>query len=927
MTYSFKNGLLATSCLVVLLSSSATVFSMELINENNQNQAKTISLHEKKQEDKPFHTKTNFGNWEFDLKNWWTDVIGPQKNEKGKEHHWKALEEAAFEEGDEKALQQLYVFSTRESGGINRVDEKKAARALNIGLKREQNWVVAAYKKKLKELEKEQNELIQTKQKNGKLEKLTENQEKLLNLHRDIANIPLSDPNMVTQSEKILGFLYPFDGLKWVQGYFAKTHKESIEQMITRVRDYGYYKYWAGLYELTGKLNKTKASKFIEKAEQFLLEGVALGDQKATNDLYLYYRKTKNFVEAIKTCKILAEEYGKKELMHNLATHYLNGEGIEKDLEKAFDWYAKAADGGMHVAILELIKSFWYSGGPKKDFEKAFFWSDFLVRNGNTTGEDRDRPTALILLARCYRSGNGVKKNSEEAFKYFKEAAALGEKNALICIAMAYQCGDGVEKNLEKAIESWGKIVASNPNELVNLALCYDARAFELKHQDNDTKANEYYKQAYKHYHNAAQKNDPQAIYNIACHHARGTFCKKNLEVAKEWFTKAVKLGHVEAMASLGKINLFGNTKNFEEAEKWLTEAADKGSSNAMLDLGWFYVMIKKDNEQSLKWYKKAAALGNPAALYSCGALLLSSAFENTDETLALSYLQQSAEKGYSPAMTLLGKYYLERSDTETEKGQQNSESAYFWLKKAASLDNFDAITLLKEAENQEDKESKELEKCLEHLEKIEKGELEGQEETKTINEKRSTPFEVLVEENSATDSSEEEEIELESSLNINEGDLETPIETTPIKKDLIKNPKFLREQMRKAGLAFKKKEENGQNSEEIKLESESYSIINMLKNKQERKNVTYGILYKLFSDPYFKAKGNIELQKTKSGLSISAKHFGKMESILAEDDATKDKIFMTTGTHHNHNKTYKGYNPEFLKSVVRILEMFGVKL
>jgi hypothetical protein len=278
MTFSFKNGLLATSCLVVLLSASAPVFSMELISENNQNQTTTLSLSEKNQENKPFHTKTKFGNWEFDLKNWWNDLIGPQKNEKGKEHHWKALEEAAFEEGDEKALQQLYVFSTRESGGINRVDENKAAKALNLGLKREQNWVVAAYKKKLNELQKEQNELIQTKQKNGKIEKLTENQKKLINLHRDIANVPLSDPNMVTQSENFLRFLYPFKPQSWVKDYFENKSKETIEQMITRVRGYGYYKYWNELHWCTYGLglHKTKASKFIEKAEQFLLEGVAL---------------------------------------------------------------------------------------------------------------------------------------------------------------------------------------------------------------------------------------------------------------------------------------------------------------------------------------------------------------------------------------------------------------------------------------------------------------------------------------------------------------------------------------------------------------------------------------------------------------------------------------------------------------------------
>ncbi len=295
MTYSFKNGLLATSCLVVLLSVSAPVFSMELINENNQNQTITILLNEKNQEDKLFHKKTKFGNWEFDLKNWWNDLIGPQKNGKGEEHHWKALEEAAFEEGDEKALQQLYVFSTRASGGIDRVDENKAAKALNLGLKREQNWVVAAYKKKLKELQKEQNELIQIKQKNGEIIHLTENQKKLINLHRDIANVPLSDPSVVIQSENFLKFLFPFSAQEWTVQFFSKKHSESLEKMMIRVREYGFYYHWTGLHQGIVKIknkeikvnkNNSCVSQYINKELEFLLEAVALGDQKAMNDLY-----------------------------------------------------------------------------------------------------------------------------------------------------------------------------------------------------------------------------------------------------------------------------------------------------------------------------------------------------------------------------------------------------------------------------------------------------------------------------------------------------------------------------------------------------------------------------------------------------------------------------------------------------------------
>lgn len=109
------------------------------------------------------------------------------------------------------------------------------------------------------------------------------------------------------------------------------------------------------------------------------------------------------------------------------------------------------------------------------------------------------------------------------------------------------------------------------------------------------------------------------------------------------------------------------------------------------------------------------------------------------------------------------------------------------------------------------------------------------------------------------------------------------------------------------------------QNVQDIQLTSQSSDIIRELKSKYERKNITYASLHKLFSDPYFKTKGHVDLQRTKSGVAITAKSFVTMQAQLAEEQV------MTTGTHHNHDKTYEGYNPEFLKNVVKILDMFGV--
>ncbi|PKC53983.1 hypothetical protein RhiirA1_478196, partial [Rhizophagus irregularis] len=49
--------------------------------------------------------------------------------------------------------------------------------------------------------------------------------------------------------------------------------------------------------------------------------------------------------ECINSLEKLAEN-GIKEAMFNLANRYYNGKGTEKNLEKAFHWYQKAAENG-----------------------------------------------------------------------------------------------------------------------------------------------------------------------------------------------------------------------------------------------------------------------------------------------------------------------------------------------------------------------------------------------------------------------------------------------------------------------------------------------------------------------------------------------------------------------------------------------------
>ncbi|CAB4430201.1 unnamed protein product [Rhizophagus irregularis] len=66
--------------------------------------------------------------------------------------------------------------------------------------------------------------------------------------------------------------------------------------------------------------------------------------------------------------------------MFNLANYYYNGKGTEKNFEKAFYWYQKAAEKGQIDAMYNLVA---YYRNEEKNFEKAFYWCQKAAENGH----------------------------------------------------------------------------------------------------------------------------------------------------------------------------------------------------------------------------------------------------------------------------------------------------------------------------------------------------------------------------------------------------------------------------------------------------------------------------------------------------------------------------------------------------------------
>jgi len=98
---------------------------------------------------------------------------------------------------------------------------------------------------------------------------------------------------------------------------------------------------------------------------------------------------------------------------YNLAVYYDNGDGVEKNLKQAAEWYRKAAEQG------------------------------FAQAQNN--------------LGVCYHNGEGIEQNMDEAVKWYKKAAAQGfaqaQRNLDICGKNKEEAGMISEKSADEGSE------------------------------------------------------------------------------------------------------------------------------------------------------------------------------------------------------------------------------------------------------------------------------------------------------------------------------------------------------------------------------------------------------------------------------------------------------------------------------------------
>ena len=296
-----------------------------------------------------------------------------------------------------------------------------------------------------------------------------------------------------------------------------------------------------------------------------------------------------------------AEEYFKR------GRCYERGEGVEKDLKKAVEWYTKAAEQGDAMAQNTLARCYKNGEGVAKDLNKSVAWYTKAAEQGDVTAQN--------TLAQCYENGEGVAIDLVKAAYWYKKVAEQGDATAQLNIGLCYETGEGVVKDSQRAV--YWYIKAAEQGEAIaqtNLGVCYSNGEGVAKDQ----------KKAVELYIKAAEQGEAIAQFNLGVCYSNGEGVAKDLKKAVEWYTKAAELGYATAQFNLGSCYFYGLgvEKNLKKAVEWHTKAAEQEFSDAQFNLGVCYFNgfgVEKDLKKAVEWHTKAAEKGHALAKCDLG--------------------------------------------------------------------------------------------------------------------------------------------------------------------------------------------------------------------------------------------------------------------------------------------------------------------
>ena len=369
-----------------------------------------------------------------------------------------------------------------------------------------------------------------------------------------------------------------------------------------------------------------------------LQEKADSGDLNSMVLLGEYYRDSTrpDFEKALLWFRKAADQ-GSSIAMERLGGMYRDGYGVDKNYAIAVDWYKKAADAGDLTAMASIGWMHYHGLGLKKDVSEALRWYRTAAEKGGHEGMNN--------LGHLYLNGLGVKQDVQEAIHWFRKSAAAGNPYGYDNLGVLYLQGNGVPKDIESAKKMFRMAAKLGLTDSM-------IRMGRLERANDSPKA---HKAAFDWFFQA--RASMEGMRELGNCYLDGVGVEPDADEGLRWYLSAIDAGHPFAPADLADRLLTGRGLKADpaKAKAILEKAALNGNAGAATKLG--HIASKSSAyEEALKYYRMAANLGEPTAMF-CIAIQYKNGWGVTrDDEEALNWLRKAAEHGNDHAKQVLSK-------------------------------------------------------------------------------------------------------------------------------------------------------------------------------------------------------------------------------------------------------------------------------
>ena len=314
---------------------------------------------------------------------------------------------------------------------------------------------------------------------------------------------------------------------------------------------------------------------------------------------------------------------------------------VERDIDKAREWYEKAAEkdyGPALYALSLLYREGWEGTAP--DHEKTVE----LLRRGAAA----DYAPAQYALGCLYEAGfdDIIKPDEAVSIEWYKKAAENGNPSAQYEMGLVYSRGKGVPEDEEKAAE-WFKKAAQygHPNAMCELG----EMAYFAKDPD--------FAEAFRWFTNAADSGSSLGTTMLGLMYDLGQHVQQDCGKAKELYEKGVAADNLEARFYLANIYRFGRgvSQDFDKARALYEEVLSSGYKG--YNAPYLYYQLAelcrrgkggpKDTNRAVSLYEQAADFGYPDAMQALADLYRSGDGIPEDEEKAQAWERKANERLY----------------------------------------------------------------------------------------------------------------------------------------------------------------------------------------------------------------------------------------------------------------------------------------